>query len=218
MQMGLVYRLPYLDVYQEKGGLSHVYGLTDKGITIAEIPLDTKFSKPFDEHSQRTLDHELEISFFHIALKRFCATHDLFLYWRQADLKKTIHPDALFAITDPKKPDGKNTNWFFLEIERSKIGNVRDGEPSIIRKLGAYYDYYNSDECEKEWQDFKMFRVVVVQRTHTRRKNLLKVLEEKYKHRMFWLTTEAAHNYHMAGQIFATPKDYSANSYSLLDI
>jgi len=49
--------------------------------------------------------------------------------------------------------------------------------------------------------------VVVVQRTDARREGLLKPLREKYNHRMFWLTTEAAYRADIGGAIFMTPKD-----------
>jgi hypothetical protein len=55
---------------------------TDKGVKMCQSlwPL----AKTFDEHSQRTLDHQLEISFFHIELKKFAAKNNLRLYWQQA--------------------------------------------------------------------------------------------------------------------------------------
>lgn len=44
-----------------------------KGVRALEFDyLASLSAKTFDEHSQRTLDHELEIAFFHIALKAFC--------------------------------------------------------------------------------------------------------------------------------------------------
>jgi hypothetical protein len=214
---GLVYRIPYLDLSIARGGNTFAYGLSDKGMREIETHdiWDPDFAKTFDEHSARTLDHELEISLFHIALKKFCVKHGLELHWQQCDLKKkTIAPDAYFAITDPTKPAGKNTLHYFLEMERSKIGNMKNGEPSIIRKLGNFYDYYNTDACEKEWHSFRQFRVIVVQRNDTRRQHLLKALEEKYKHRMFWLTTEAAFKENIGAEIFKTPKDFENADYS----
>src|ERR1019366_2811820 len=105
-------------------------GLTDKAVK-------EYGGKTFDEHSERTLDHELEISYFHIALQGLCDGHGLKLLWRQAELKRGVNPDAYFSIANPAK-EGKNTNHFFLETERAKVGNYRNGEPSIIRKLRAY--------------------------------------------------------------------------------
>jgi hypothetical protein len=217
---GLAYRISYYDLANDRSGKEFVYGLTDKGIRFVEEHdiYDPDFAKTFDEHSARTLDHELEITAFHIALKKFCIKHSLELHWQQCDLKKkTIAPDAYFAITDPAKPAGKNTLHYFLEMERSKIGNMKNGEPSIIRKLGKFYDYYNTAVCEKEWYSFRHFRVIVVLRNPTRMANLLKALEKQYKHRMFWLTTEPMYKIDttsIGDEIFQTPKDYAQRSYS----
>jgi hypothetical protein len=200
---GYVTRLPYFDLTTE--GATYVYGFSDKGVH----ENGGELIKTFDEHSERTLDHELEITYFHIALKPFCEKNDLNLYWQQADLKTaTIHPDAYFSI-------GKGEKWnhFFLEIERSKIGNYREGESSIIRKLGKYYDLFDTNGCEKDW-NFKQFRVIVVQRTDERRQNLCNALQSKYKHRMFWITTEALYKADIGGDIFKTPKDYADKTYS----
>jgi hypothetical protein len=192
------------------------YGLSDRGIKFVNSIYPD--AKTFDEHSQGTLDHELEISFFHIALKKFAAKNKLKLHWQQFYLKCTVSPDSMFALTDPSKPEGKNTLYYFLEIERAKIGHYWDGEPSIIRKLGKYYTYYGTDACEKEWTDFRQFRGIVVQRTDERRENLLKQLNKELNHRMFWLTSEDAYKHDIGNQIFLTPKDHISTAYSFLDI
>jgi hypothetical protein len=214
LRAGLVARLPYLDLDRVQGGVHYAWGLSDKGVQFCKSLWP--FAKTFDEHSQRTLDHELEISFFHIALKNFAEKNRLKLYWQQSDLKCTVSPDAMFALTDPQKPDGKNTLYYFLELERAKIGHYVNGEPSIMRKLGKYYEYYGTDKCQKEWTDFRQFRAIVVQRTQERMENLLKELNKQYNHRMFWLTTEAAYKKYIDGEIFATPKDWGKVAYSFL--
>lgn len=178
---GLIHRIKYLDLTND--GVGYACGLSDMGVRYSME------GKTFDEHSERTLDHELEISYFHIALQEFCYQQGLELFWRQADLKHGVNPDAYFSLTDPKK-EGKNTFHFFLEVERAKIGNYKNGEPSIIRKFKAYYEYYNSPECEKHW-GFKTYRVVVTLRNDERRVNLLKSMQDDLKHRMFWIGTEA---------------------------
>ena len=212
---GYVHRLPYTELERTVGASTFVYGLTDKGCGLTtEITGPT--GKPFDDHSQRTLDHELEISFFHVALNRLCEKHEnLRLYWQQKALKCTINPDAYFAITDTLKPEGKDTFHYFLEIERAKLGSWKNGEPHIIRKLAKYYAYYNSDDCEKEWEHFRQFRVILVQRTEEKREFLLSKLRE-YQHRMFWLATENLYKSDLAGKIFKTPKDFREATYSLL--
>jgi hypothetical protein len=197
---GLVYRLPYLDLERERGPVNYVYGLSDKGVKYCAEFYNGR-CKTFDDHSQRTLDHELEISMFHFALKGLCIRKHFSLYWQQDDLKCTVNPDAMF-----------------LEIERAKMGNYKDGEPSIMRKLGKYYEYYNSTDCKKEWGSFEHFRVVVVQRTDDRRTNLLQELRLRFNHRMFWLTTEQLYKQDIGASIFRTPKDLDARDYSFLDI
>jgi hypothetical protein len=202
---GFLYRAPHIDFAHERGGVAYVYGLSAKGVGHAlRNGYSTPATKTLDEHSIRTLDHELEITSFHIALQRLCSAQGLRYLWRQRDLKHMVHPDALFYVADPASP-GK-AFCYFLEIERSKLGNYRNGEPQILRKLRAYYDYFNSTGCEKEW-GFRQYRVVVVQRTDARREGLLKALREKCSHRMFWLTTEAAYRADIGGAIFMTPKD-----------
>lgn len=212
--MNLANRLPYLDLDRESGGVTYVYGLSDQGVKFVESIWPG--AKTFDDHSQRTLDHELEISFFHIALKQFCTKKKLKLYWQQSDLKCTVSPDAMFAITDPAKPEGKNTLYYFLEMERAKIGHFVNGEPSIMRKLGKYYEYYGTEKCEKEWLDFRQFRVIVVQRTGERRGNLLKQLNKEFNHRMFWLTDEESYKTNIGGEIFKTPKDFTSKTYDFI--
>jgi hypothetical protein len=214
LKAGLVNRLPYIDLDRIAGSVQHAWGLSDKGVKFCES-LWPK-AKTFDEHSQRTLDHELEISFFHIALKRFCEKNNLKLYWQQADLKCTVSPDAMFAITDLTKAEDKNTLYYFLEMERAKIGHYVNGEPSIMRKLGKYYEYYGTDKCEKEWVDFRQFRVIVIQRTDERRENLLKQLNKEYNHRMFWLAAELSYKVGIEANIFRTPRDFQEKSYSFL--
>lgn len=211
---GFLYRAPYLDLGHERGGVAYVYGLSPKGVDyVLRNGCATPATKTLDEHSLRTLDHELEITSFHIALRRLCARCSLRYAWRQKNLKHTVHPDAVFNVADPVTP-GK-AFCYFLEVERSKLGNYRKGEPQILRKLRRYYEYFNSTGCEKEW-GFRQYRVVVVQRTDARREGLLKALREKYNHRMFWLTTEAAYRGDIGGAIFRTPKDDAPMAFSFL--
>jgi hypothetical protein len=211
---GFLYRMPHLDVGRERGGVAHVYGLSAKGVAHAlRNGYSTLATKTLDEHSLRTLDHELEITSFHIALHRLCAAEGLRYAWRQTDLKHTVHPDAVFNVADPAHPD--KAFCYFLEIERSKLGNYRDGEPQILRKLRKFYNYFNSTNCEKEW-GFRQYRVVVIQRSDARRQGLLKALRETCSHRMFCLTTEAAYRENVGGGIFMTPKDDASIPFSFL--
>jgi hypothetical protein len=182
-EAALIHRLRYLN--PENDGVGYACGLTDAGVHFSG------WGKTFDEHSERTLDHELGISFFHLSLQELCDRHAFTLRWQQSDLKRGINPDAYFSVTNPGK-EGKNTHHFFLEVERAKIGNYRDGEPSIIRKLKRYYDYYNTPGCEEAW-GFRTYRVVTVLRNDARRNNLLRAMQAELNHRMFWLGVESNH-------------------------
>jgi hypothetical protein len=188
---GLIHRLRYLN--PDNDGVGYACGLTDAGVRLSLQ------GKTFDGHSERTLDHELGISFFDLSLQELCDRHALTLHWQQSDLKHGVNPDAYFSVTNPGK-EGKNTHHFFLEIERAKIGNYRDGEPSIMRKLKRYYDYYNTAACEEAW-GFRTYRVVTVLRSDERRNNLLRAMQAELNHRMFWLGVETSRT-----ADFRTPK------------
>ena len=211
---GFLYRAPHFDAEHDRGGAGYVYGLSKKGVEHAlRIGYSTSATKALNEHSIRTLDHELELTSFHVALHRLCSAQGIRYLWRQKDLKHTVHPDALFYVADPANP-GK-AFCYFLEIERAKLGSYKNGKPQILRKLEKYYKYFNSTDCEKEWR-FRQYRVIVVQRSDARREGLLKALEESYSHRMFWLTTESAYRENIGGAIFLTPKDAAPVQFSFL--
>jgi hypothetical protein len=161
--------------------------------------------KTFDEHSVRTLDHELEISYFHMAFAGLTKRQDeTFHYWRQTNLKRGIHPDALFKI---EVPQGEHP--FFLEIEKGKK-NFDD----LLKKLSRYAEYFDTEDCKKDW-GFRKFRVIIVQKNDVRRQNLLKELHDKLPSRTFWLTTEELYKKKIGGEIFLTPKDFTDKTYSL---
>jgi Replication-relaxation len=173
-------------------GNPYVYGLSERAVL-------EYGGKEFNEN-KRTLDHELEISDFHIALHEYCDEHGIILYWQQTDLKKGIHPDAYFSLTK-----NGETKHFFLEIERQAI-IVKDGKPTIQKKLDRYYDYYDSDECEDRW-GFRRFRIITLQETALRRQHVLPLLE---KNRMFWMGLS-----NTPTSDFRTPK---GDTYSLSDL
>ncbi len=207
---GLVTRLSFYDLTTE--ARSYVYGLSQKGVRLDWQDL---IVKTLDEHSARTLDHELELSWFLMAVVDLCKKNGWQYYFQRADLKtKTIHPDIYLSIS---KGDDK-WHHFFVERERSKLSSYEDGEPSILRKkIPAYYKLFDTAECEKEW-DFRQFRVIVIQSSDKRSRNLCAALREKFNHRMFWLTTEEKCRADIGGEIFATPKDFEKVGYSFTNL
>lgn len=197
------------------GNEPSMYGLTAKGVKFAdEWGFTYPSTKIFKPNSDILLPHEYEIPQFHLALHFLSEKRGWQLYWQQADLKCGVNPDAMFRITNEK---GERF-YFFLEIERSKPGAWKDGESSIMKKIANYYAYYDSDKCEKEWADFKKFRVIITLRNDERRANLLKEIASRYKNRMFWLTTEPAYKADISAEIFQTPKDFEQRSYSFLSL
>jgi len=199
---------------RKTGSLPVIYGLTKKGVDLAaQEGLVTPTTKIFKPNSDTLLPHEYEISQFHLGLKTLCSAQGWKLYWQQYDLKCGVNPDACFAIS-------KNgaALWYFLEVEKTKPGNFRDGESKIMRNLGKYHAYYDTDRCHKEWANFRKFRVIVTLRNEERSENLLKELSGKYPHRMFWLTDEERYKRGMGDYIFRTPKDYKERTYGFLDI
>lgn len=96
---------------------------------------------------------------------------------------------------------GETRFIIFSEIGRAKIGNYRNGEPSIIRKLTKYRDYYDTDDCEREW-NFIKFRVITVVRNANKPFNLSEWLSENLSHHMFWVTTEPLFKEGIGDRIF----------------
>ena len=211
MHAGYVDRLPFVDDTSERPQTTKVYFLTQKGADFIEYP-----GAALSTSSKYILRHDIQIVQFHIALKRWAEKHNLILYWHEPlmDRQKAIIPDAYFGLQDLSKPPGHNTLHYFLEMERAKIGNYVNGEPSIVRKLAKYYDLYDTDECEKEW-GFRKFRIITVVRTSEKQINLCGRLKDSYAHRMFWVTNEHAVKENVGGDIFTTPKDYAKALYSL---
>src|SRR4051812_38037389 len=114
---------------RKTGNLPLIHGLTQKGIDLAATEgLVTPATKVFKPNSDVLLPHEYEISQFHLNLAWLCRDQGWKLYWQQYDLKCSVNPDACFGITTDK-----GTLWYFLEIEKTKPGNFRDGESKIMR-------------------------------------------------------------------------------------
>ena len=187
-QENLIRRIPYFDSRQYTGTITYVYGLNYAAVRKIGEP-----ARYFDDHSVRTLEHELEISLFHMALKALCQSHRWDLRWHQDAIshQRPVNPDAFFVITKSEHGEANNSFSFFLEIERSKIGNHKNGEPSIMRKLAQYYETYNTDQCYRNW-NLTTFRVIVQVLNKTRAENLLTALARRFNHSMFWKSLESA--------------------------
>jgi hypothetical protein len=161
-----------------------------------------------------SLAHEIRISRFHIALNRIAAAVPFIVHWRQHDLRKTVNPDALFALTDTRLPREASTRYYFLEVERSRQGHYRGGESGLITKLRRYVLYRRSPECRKDWRHFSDFRVIVVLRNESRERNLLSKLASLLPDDAIWTTTLATAEEGCAF-VFRTPCDYQTATHCL---
>jgi hypothetical protein len=167
------------------------------------------------EKSPASLAHELGITAFHIALSTGAPeTHRI--YWRQTDLKRTVNPDALFAITDTTRPPENSTFYYFLEVERSRQGHYRRGESGLFTKLRRYADYRRSEHCRTEWRHFSDFRVIVVLQTPERQTNLLRSLKANLPSQMIWTATADDIQRDICGAIFRAPPDFETATHSLI--
>lgn len=190
---GFVARLPHFDFGRAAGGFTYVYGLSKQGVRFAdERGFAAGATKPFGAGSARILDHELLITVFHRAVAAHAKARRLDLYWLQRRLKRTIHPDAVFALTDPGLPEGRNTRYWFLEIERAKSGGYIDGEAHLARKLRAYVRYHGSAACAREWVDFRDFKVLIIVSTERRARAVAAVCRSLTEANVFQIAPEAA--------------------------
>jgi hypothetical protein len=165
------------------------------------------------EKSPASIEHELAITEFHIALaKRTPTTHRI--HWQQTDLKRTVNPDALFAVTDMTRPREQSTFYYFLEVEYSRQGHYRAGESGLLTKLRRYAEYRRTAACRQDWKHFADFRVIVVLRTRERQENLLRALQERLPTKSIWTTTTADVQRDIVGPIFRAPPDSSTSLFN----
>jgi hypothetical protein len=83
----------------------------------------------------------------------------------------SINPDAFFGMTDADRPVDRNTDYFFLEVERSRQHGYKNGESALVRKVQAYEAYARQGRHRESW-GIDGFRVLVVVPTIERATNL----------------------------------------------
>lgn len=164
--------------------------------------------------SFRTLEHDVAITDVHLAVERFSRVHGWPLHWQQHGLKRGVNPDALFALTDPRRPGDANTSYYFLEVERSGEGGYRDGRSVLLRRLHRYVDYQGSTACRQDWEWFDEFRVLIVVASEARRKNLLARLSAELPSPMFWVAVEGSD---LTAPVFRTACGHERRAYAFLD-
>jgi hypothetical protein len=162
------------------------------------------------ERSPASLSHEVEIATYHIALGRLFPAGSL--YWKQSDLRRTMNPDALFAI----KKEGRG-HWFFLEVEKSRQGNQRGSKSGLERKCERYGSYRGTDRCREDYEHFRDFRLIIVFASRERQMNFIRKVATALPYRWLWTTNENDYRRDAGGKIYLTPKDFVTSSYSILE-
>lgn len=158
------------------------------------------------EKAPASLAHEVAITEFHLALARAVdasATHEL--YWEQTNLRRTVNPDALLALTDRTQPTDHSTFYYFLEIERQRQGHYRNGVSGLMAKLQRYAGYRRTPLCRREWRYFSDYRVLIVVESEERRANLLRTLTTALPKSFIWITTRNEVREQIAGAVFRAP-------------
>jgi hypothetical protein len=188
----------------------NVYSLSSSGVELLRNSGGLDYSLICTpEKSPHSLEHDIWITEFHLAVERFCDLNGWTAYWQQYNLKRTVNPDALFALTDPRRPEDESTSYYFLEMERSRQGSYLDGRSGLLRKLERYAEYYGTERCLRDWEWFDEFRVVIVVANETRRTNLLLQLSEFLPDPAFWVLVQGSD---LSGDCFLTPGETRGHS------
>lgn len=187
------------------------------------------------EKAATFLEHDTLVTAFHLALAKEAPKH-IRVHWRQDGLKHTVNPDALLALENTERvPRERSTNYFLVEVERTRQALSRTDSKGVIAKLKRYGMFNGSEQVAKdysrsngqtrkvEWH-FTRFRtiwLVPASGRHSSREladNLLARLAEAFPSSAIWvaMTDEAIAN--PFGPIYRTPKDYRERCYSLGDL
>lgn len=101
------------------------------------------------------------------------------VYWKNVARKLAPVPDKIFGIRFTDLPDGSNTKYFFLEIDRStetQVSRSLDGS-SIVRKF-LEYAYSSREGLHKKFYGFNNARALFVTRSTRRMENMIRRQEE----------------------------------------
>jgi len=193
-----------------------VHGLTDRGLKLArDRGLDPDhIGRSFQEFSTDHVDHELRLNDFVDSLANALQAKRLELIVMRINLKRQhIHPDLLFYIYNPT--NDVRSPPIFLEYEKQKRGRYDDGKPQIITKIESLVQYYDSPECERDF-NFRKFYLLIILRTERKANFLLKDLGERaINSQMVLVVSEPAFKASLMHTRFRTA---GGETYSLLDL
>lgn len=187
----------------------NLYWLSEAGLRQAqEAGLDPDgMGKANDEKGHTILEHENEISDFHLTLNRKLGEST---WWKQTDIRfdfsagyhqMSINPDALLYC---------ERFYFFLEIEKSKQGKYKDGESGLLKKLRCYHALFDrvAQSWRQKWPEMEGFYVLVVVANQIRKRNLIASIREKIgSTALIWVATENEYRNEILGPHWIDAKD-----------
>lgn len=215
----------------EKGiyRLTSVYYLAPRGLDLArQYGLADQDHRHNSEKKIRLIEHDLQISNFHLCLQLACQNGNLELIsWEQRravlqdsvqskNERLSVNPDALFALTNKDKPAEQNTNYFFLEMVLARESKYENKESYFVRKMRAYFEYAKQNRHRERW-GIPNFRVITIVPTYQRAVNLCSKLREvELNFKRFWFTDFSRYSLQrpegILERIFITPKDHDESA------
>ena len=215
----VLYQAGYLNRVQESLIQPYVYFLDREGAKRASDLGELESPRYIESKSRMIVNHDLEITNFHLALERALNGKPGISVWRQwrDDLRDKVQtndgstaiiPDAYFTLA------GKA---YFLEIVKSYESEYKGGRSNIEQKLALYLTYKTRFEAKYGIFDTHDFRVLWVLPTQKRVAMLLGKIEDEFPSRKFWFTDEASYRKDILGKIWWTPKDFRDKTYSLFE-
>jgi hypothetical protein len=225
-----LYRNGYLDRVRTVYGGKFLYALSDRGASLlrgddSRAPRLMETLKGDDwQEKNRTLStlflqHTLAIARVRSALTvaggltgwqltRFdMGGSDLTVRITAGDKTTSLRPDALVSLTDPNRPQGKNTLHFFLEADRSTMHHDK-----MSRKFRSY-EAMRRGNLHRDHYGLDPFRVLIVTKSHARAATLVDLIagnrvkfrEPDAMRKLFYVTPETHfldHPEHIAADIW----------------
>ena len=206
-----------------------VHGLTELGCA-ATRHYQMGEGKEFEaEHSLLTIEHELKQAETQYRIEQLCEKANWNFFAQHADLYRTVDPDRLFGID-------KGAGFIPLFYEEE---NRKKDFADLYKKARRFYDYFDSEKCQKEWGWFRRFHVLWQFPNEERMMNVVRFLagecqchfyrgkikhtclphglrEKALKVPTFWFTHDELTK-DIGGKIWVTPLDYP-KTYSFHDL
>ncbi len=206
-----------------------VYHLAGRGVQRArEYGFVDESYRPPRGKSTMGVPHDLLVTKFHLAIQLAIRDRPLELVaWEQrrsqlldwvedGSRRLSVNPDAYFGLKDRERPEGQNTYYFFLEIERTGENDFHHQQSNFLRKCIAYLQFHRQGRHTARY-GISNFRVVTLTPTKQRAVNLChKLRKAGLAFKRFWFTDLSPVSLdepaRILDRVFFTPKDFQAGS------